>query len=107
MTSHDFLFTYSVSPLDGSKDEHKKAADTVRRRIAELERWEKLVSVETTFVGRLNLIETLISSKRREAKGDVTYAIELILDDLEVSSFVTIDIALLVDGLGEYMEFRI
>ncbi|CAJ1866007.1 MULTISPECIES: hypothetical protein [Aeromonas] len=106
MPSHCFLFTYSVSPLNTN---HKvvEQADKVRKKIAELNQWTKLDSVETTFVGELYLVESTLDGKRREAENDVTNVLKDLLDEMDAYSSVWVDVALLVDGLGEHIEFKV
>ena len=103
MSCHYFLFTYSVS-VAGSHE--VELADKVRRKIAKLEQWKKLERVETAFSGELYLIADTVSAKRKEAQSDVKEAINKIVDDSDALNSVYVNVALLVDGLGEYIEFR-
>lgn len=100
------MFTYSLSP---SNTTHKavELADKVRKKIADLNKWEKLDSVETTFVGELYLVESTLDGKRREAEEDVTSVLKDLLDEMDAYTSVWVNIVLLVDGLGEHIEFKI
>lgn len=67
MTTHHFLFTYSISPIEGS-DNAAKTADKVRKGIANIASpdWVKLSTVETTFSGRVTLTAETVCEKERK-----------------------------------------
>ncbi len=106
MPKHHFLLTYSVSPC-GSGDKESRAADKVRRKIAELEEWRKLDNVETAFAGQLYLVSSDIEDKRSEAEEDVTKVFRAVVDELDAYSDVWVSVALSVDKLGACIEFRV
>ena len=106
MSGHHFLFTYSVSP-NGTDDKEKVAADKVRKKIAELNQWEKLEDVETAFVGRLSLSSSNLDDKRSEAVEVVKDVLRDIVEELDAYSDVWINVALSVDGLGKHIEFKL
>ncbi|EKO3807900.1 hypothetical protein NTE05_005175 [Vibrio harveyi] len=106
MPKHHFLLTYSVSPCR-SGDKESRAADKVRRKIAELEEWRKLDNVETAFAGQLYLVSSDIEDKRSEAEEDVTKVFRAVVDELDAYSDVWVSVALSVDKLGACIEFRV
>ncbi|MCK6435953.1 hypothetical protein [Rivihabitans pingtungensis] len=107
MSVHDFLFTYSVSSI-GHDDAKAKA---VRDKIAEIsiEAWEKLVNVETTFVGKIKLSAIGEYHQREEAEGIIKHVLEGIVKQLDNSRHrqTEINVALMVEGLGAAMEFEV
>ncbi len=107
MSTHNFLFTYSVSPF---RQINKNIADTIRNRIAELNgkhSWEKLSNVETAFKGEVYLVSSLLSAKRQEAERDITNILKTVFDNEHPEHAVYIHVALFVDGLKEVIEFSI
>ncbi len=108
MSHYDFLFTYSVSPMD-DEDRKIKLADKVRRNIAEIEmdNWQKLDDVETTFTGKVNLQNTTVNGKRDEAEQIVIDALREVVDDHDAYHATWVSVALMVNGLGEYIKFKI
>lgn len=107
MSDHCFLFTYSVSSI-GHDDAKAKA---VRDKIAEIsiEAWEKLVNVETTFAGRIELAATDEYFQRKEARRIIKDVLEDIVKQLDNSRHrqTEINVALMVEGLGAAMEFEV
>ena len=106
MSTHTFLLTYSVSPIG---TDHK-AADVIRARIAKLDchnRWIKLVGVETTFKGKIDLSYALLENQKKEIQDKITKIIKTVFDEKSKTFGVFIDVAILVDGMGEVIEFCI
>jgi wobble nucleotide-excising tRNase len=97
-----------VSP-NGDEDREIKLADKVRKKIAEIERhnWQKLNDVETTFTGKVNLQSISVKDKRDEAKKIVEDALREVVDDYGVYLDIWISVALMVNGLGGTISFRI
>lgn len=108
MSHYDFLFTYSVSPI-GDEDKEIKIADKVRKKIAEIEKdgWQKLDDVETTFTGKVNLQNTTLKGKRDEAEEIVKDALREVIDYYDAYHDTWVSVALMINGLGEYVSFRI
>lgn len=108
MTKYYFLFTYSISPT-GDTDTAAKAADKVRKGIANIENsdWNKLSTVETTFSGRLTLTAETVCEKREEARGLVCREVKAVVDAHKACCEIRTDISLLVDGLGPRMDIVI
>ena len=108
MTKHHFLFTYSISPVEGS-DNAAKAADKVRKGIAniELSDWIKLSTVETTFSGRMTLTAETACEKREEARDIIDRELRGVIDACKARCEIRADISLLVDGLGPRMDIII
>lgn len=105
MTAHNFMFTYSVSPMG----DDERSADVIRSRIARLDgqhNWTKLEYVETAFKGKIHLFSSLIDSKRSEAKAEITKILQTVFDNNYPIYKVYVSVALLVDGLNEVIEFR-
>ena len=108
MTKHHFLFTYSISPVEGS-DNAAKAADKVRKGIANIELldWSKLSTVETTFSGRMTLTAETACEKREEARDIIDRELRGVIDACKARCEIRADITLLVDGLGPRMDIII
>ncbi|WP_151707455.1 hypothetical protein [Acinetobacter sp. TUM15064] len=107
MPSHHFLFTYSVSPVNENLRSHRDSSDDMRRKIAKIKQvsWNKLTLVETAFIGEVYLIRGTTDDKRAEAQDDIYKVIEALLREHQAYAQVRVDIALMVDGLGECIEF--
>lgn len=108
MARYKFIFTYSVSP-NGEEDRKTKLADKVRRKIAEISKsgWKKLDNVETTFAGDITLTSLEVSRRKDEAKNIVENEVRTVIDEYKAYSDIWVNIALMVDGLGEHIEIRI
>lgn len=108
MSTHSFMFTYSVSP-NGDSTYAEKTADKVRRSIASIHLldWQKLDHVETTFAGYLQLKSFSTTDKRAEALEFVTDQMRSVLLHAEAFNDVWVSVALMVDGLGRHQEFVI
>lgn len=108
MARYKFILTYSVSPTV-EEDRKIKLADKVRRKIAEISKsgWKKLDNVETTFAGDITLTSLEVSRKKDEAKNIVEKEVRTVIDEYEAYSDIWVNIALMVDGLGEHIEIRI
>ncbi|EHU1961281.1 Uncharacterised protein [Acinetobacter baumannii] len=108
MKTYNFIFTYGMSqsgyPSDKKCESIKKLENKIGNR--QIEKWTKLDKVENTFIGELVLHSCSISEKREEAKQIVRTVFEEMMFEIEVYSDVTFTIAMLVDGLGEYLEFN-
>lgn len=108
MSQHSFILTYSVSPYRAGA-QVEKIAHKVRRDIAAMEIWDwkKLRDVETTFAGTLELTGFDVAEKREEALQLIADQIQSILRMAEGSHDVWVHAALLVDGLGEHLQFSV
>ncbi len=108
MSTYKFLFTYTVSPKDSTATKIA-LADTVRKNIASLkvDEWTKLASVETTFSGVFYLTNSTINGKRTEAEKLVKNTLREVIDKQNAYLQILVDVALMVDGLGEHIEFRV
>ena len=108
MTTHHFLFTYSISPIEGS-DNAAKIADKVRKGIANIESpdWVKLSTVETTFSGRVTLTAETVCEKREEARDIIDRELRGVIDSYKARCDIRANISILVDGLGPRMDIII
>ena len=108
MTKYYFLFTYSISPT-GDTDTAAKAADKVRKGIANIENsdWNKLSTVETTFSGRLTLTAETVCEKREEARDIIDRKMRDVIDSNKARCDIRANISILVDGLGPRMDIII
>ena len=108
MTKYYFLFTYSISPT-GDTDTAAKAADKVRKAIANIESpdWTKLASVETTFSGRVTLTAQTACEKREEARDIIDRELRAVIELHNVHCDIRANISLMVDGLGPRMDIII
>lgn len=109
MTSHHFLFTYSVSPHNANLRTDKDISDDMRRKIAQISEflWTKLTNVETTFSGTIFLEGDSVIKKRIDARKQVIKVIKDLLIEHDSYVNVNVNVALMVNGLGECMEFKI
>lgn len=109
MASHTFLLTYSVSPAIESDREHQNQAVRLRQKLnrIELEDWIKLESVETAFSGTMYLSESTLSKKREEAQNIVWNQFKDIMDSLNAYSDTKVNVALMVQGLGDHIELAV
>ena len=108
MTTHHFLITYSISPIEGS-DNAAKIADKVRKGIANIESpdWVKLSTVETTFSGRVTLTAETVCEKREEATDMIDRKMRDVIDSNKARCDIRANISILVDGLGPRMDIII
>jgi len=108
MIKHHFLFTYSISPIEGT-DNAAKAADKVRKGIANIQSpdWSKLSTVETTFSGRLALTAETVCEKREEARDIIDRELRGVIDSYKARCDIRANISILVDGLGPRMDIII
>jgi hypothetical protein len=108
MSHFNFLFTYSVTPR-GDTSAADRAAARARRAIANIEYgdWLKIPDIETAFSGKLHLSNISLKSKRDEAESTVRDEIRRVLDLHEAYSDTWTEVALMVDGLGECILFRL
>ncbi|ERP99873.1 hypothetical protein Q674_16335 [Acinetobacter sp. COS3] len=108
MKVYNFMFTYTISQSGYYSDKKcesiKKLENNIRER--RIEKWIKLDVLENTFIGELILHSCSIPEKREEAKQIVRTVFEEMMFEIQVYSDVTFTIAMLVDGLGKYMEFN-
>lgn len=103
---HHFLLTYSVHPSTNFTSDVEKA-NKVRNDIAKIEAWEKLENVETVLTGEISLYG-IDSDKRKDAQKEVDKQFVSILKRHEAkSNDVTISCALMVDGLGKPIIFKV
>jgi hypothetical protein len=104
-----FLLTYSVQSQSSSRRDIEKA-EQVRRDIAEIDIWEKMPDVETTFRGEV-YINYLVDSdlERTElATAHVASVLEPLLEDAQATEDdVVIHCVMMVTGIGEAFAFRI
>lgn len=108
MKTYNFIFTYAMSQSGYLSDKKCESIKKLENKIGnrQIEKWTKLDKVENTFIGELVLHSCSISEKREEAKRIVRTVFEEMMFEIEVYSDVTFTIAMLVDGLGEYLEFN-
>ncbi|MEZ9600611.1 hypothetical protein AB4232_17565 [Vibrio sp. 10N.286.46.A8] len=110
MSEQNFLCTYSVKTREQETlSEEKQAqgnADRIRRDIKDLDEWDNVEDIETTFTGCLNLSGS-IAQKRSEAKSIIKSKMREIVDDYDAYCDVDIECAFMVDGLGKIIKFSI
>lgn len=107
MSSHTFLFTYSVSPRERR---YEDIANVIRQRIARFHGTDgliKLENVETAFKGTIILNAVSRNDKLREAKGIIENLFKSVFDKNHTSNHVDIHIAILIDGLTDVLEIFI
>lgn len=106
MSIHNFLFTYSVSPVD---EKDMRIADIIRKRISNLDGeygWTKLKRVETAFEGEIVVNGIDSDAKLEQAEEKIKNILNTVFDRDHPSSKVWISVGLLVDGLKTVKEFR-
>lgn len=108
MTHFNLLFTYSVSP-NGDTVAADKAAARARRAISNIEYgdWLKIPDIETAITGNIYLSKIGIKNKRDEAEDIVRDELRKVLDLHEAYFETWTEVALMVDGLGECILFRL
>ncbi|WDU60771.1 hypothetical protein LRS56_18090 [Pseudomonas poae] len=109
MASYSFLLTYSVSPYTETDRVHQNQAARLRQKLnrVEIEDWVKLETVETAFKGVVHLSETTITQKRNEAENIAWNQIKGVMDSLGVYKETTVHVALMVQELGDLIEFKL
>lgn len=107
MATHFFLLTYSVSPCDPQKQRDQNHADSLRQKLnrIELDDWKKLESVETAFSGMIRINEAPLEKKREEAQEIVSDKFKEVMRSLDAFTSTRIKVALMVQGLGDVIEF--
>lgn len=108
MSAYNFLFTYTVSPKDSTTTKIT-LADNVRKNIASLKvhEWTKLATVETTFSGVVYLTNSTTNGKRTEAEKLIKNILREVIDKQHAYLHISVDVALMVNGLGEHIEFKV
>ncbi|ATP49857.1 hypothetical protein ACF8Q9_08470 [Pseudomonas sp. TYF_15] len=109
MASHSFLLTYSVSPYTETDRQHQNQAVRLRQKLnrIEIEEWNKLETVETAFKGVVHLSETTITQKRNEAEDIAWNQIKEVMESLGAYKDTTVHVVMMVQGLGEIIEFKL
>jgi hypothetical protein len=109
MAIHAFLLTYNVSPAIETDREHQNQAARLRQKLnrVELEDWTKLESVETAFSGFMHLSESIHTTKRHAAQDLAWSRFKGVMDSLGAYRDTTVNVALMIQGLGEAIEFSI
>jgi hypothetical protein len=72
-----------------------------------IERWEKLGSVETMVTGTTHINEAVLSRKRQQAQTIAFNTFKDVMTSLEAYTESKVSIALMVQGLGETIEFGV
>ena len=103
---YHFQLTYSVRP-NGDNDKEERAAQKARKLLKNIDGWVSLENVETTIVGTLKLNSVGVRDKREEARENVEETIADILKNYEIFNDIWVNASLMVDTLGEHIEFRI
>lgn len=106
MSQHEFLFTYSVTPKEYTR-ECQALTTEVKKRIADicLPNWTRIDQVETAYLGELVLTAESVHGKRKEAIDIITSEIREIMSELGAYFEVYVDVALLVNRLGQCQQF--
>lgn len=108
MSNYHFLFTYQVVP---NKHAHKKLAEAVRSDLAEITEISKSCSkvdnIDTTFSGKIKLKDATDNKKRKEAEDTIKKLFKKTLKDNKAADKVKIYTALMIDGLGKRIEFKV
>lgn len=108
MSEHHFQIAYEVTDNGEDKEREK---DIARDRIREHDEWSIVENISTTLVGQLSIPSGDIDYKRKEAESKVWDIFSDLLKGKEgekdVYKDVKIYISLMVDGLGEHIEFRV
>lgn len=109
MATHSFLLTYSVSPSNDSNQHHQNQAVRLRQKLnrVELDDWTKLESVETAFSGSVHLSESILEKKRQEAQDIAWNQFKDVMDSLEAYHDTAVTVAMMVQGLGDVIEFGV
>lgn len=109
MTTYSFLLTYSVSPSIEQNRDHQNQAVRLRQKLnrVELDEWTKLESVETAFSGVMHLSDSILSKKRQEAQDIAWNQFKDVMDSLEAYRDTSVNVALMVQGLGDLIEFSV
>lgn len=104
---NNFLLTYSVKAQD-YLESNKEKASKVRDEIAELNCWDKLDEVETTFRGEINASGSLDSERKKSAIRAVEEQFQPVLKKHHASSHkVKIFCAMMLDNVDIPFYFTI
>jgi hypothetical protein len=103
---YDFLIVVEASRSFLADDDCMKA-DHVRARLTEtpISTWTRSTFMPNWFTGTLALASATKAEKRDEAMRMVTEEFQKVITDLEADA-VVLDIALMVNRLGEAIEWR-
>lgn len=109
MSEYHFIFTYQVIAKESkflfiSIGSDKALAEEVRKEAAKINKigWKKIEGIDTAFSGVFTLVKI---NKMIEAENLVREALGEVLEKYQASDKIEINVALMVDGLGECMEF--
>ncbi|MBA5236682.1 hypothetical protein H2Y54_08975 [Pectobacterium aroidearum] len=105
MSYFNFLLTYSTSP-HRDNDIDIRIADKLRKKLAEINEkdWRKLDEVETTYIGKVDLKSAGVDNKRNEAEKIIKDIFREKIDENDAYNYTWVNIALMVNGLGEHIE---
>ncbi|WP_221800542.1 hypothetical protein [Oceanobacter mangrovi] len=104
MPYRHYQLTYSISPKNA---QCQAEAQKARRAIKESSQFTNVDHLETVVVGELYLARDSQYGQKREAQEDIENFITGILNDAEVFKYVHVHCSLMVDGLGEHLQFTV
>ncbi|WP_221592922.1 hypothetical protein [Pseudomonas cichorii] len=104
------MLTYSVHQSIASSQQAKESADSVRGKIAELKLksdWIKLDHIETTFTGVLSVTGTDEDDRKAQARKQICEKIKPILKEEPEKYRPTVNVALMLEYNGRFIEFEV
>lgn len=102
-----FMLTYSVHQKNPTNQRCEHYADFVRNEIAEFRNeWNKVENIETTFTGILTVTGVTDAERKADARKQVRAKISPILKKVPEVYMPTVNIALMLEDNGNFIEFE-
>lgn len=103
-----FMLTYSVHQSAPNSQRAEESADSVRNKIAEFKReWDKVDQIETTFTGVMAVTGTNETDRKADARNQIRAKIKPILKEVPESYRPTVNVALMIEDNGNFIEFEV
>lgn len=103
-----FMLTYSVHQNIPKNQRSEDYADFVRKEIADFDKvWDKVAHIETTFTGILTVAGITDADRKADARKQVRAKISPILKKVPDTYLPTVNVALMLEDNGSFIEFEI
>lgn len=103
-----FMLAYSVHQSAPNSKRAEDFADFVRNKIAEFKNdWNKVEHIETTFTGILTVTGTTEADRKMDARNQIRAKIKPILKEVPEMYRPTVNVALMVEDNGNFIEFEV
>ncbi|MFY1664379.1 hypothetical protein [Pseudomonas sp. Pseu.R1] len=102
------MLTYSVHQSIAKSQKAEDFADFVRKEMANFDDdWDKVDHIETTFTGILTANGVSEAGRKEHARKQICEKIEPILDRVPAQYRPTVNVALMLESNGKFIEFAL